>query len=403
MTSPATEDASGQVADGVTLRSLVVPIFGPSVLFGVSEGAVLPVIALTAIDRGASTAVAALIAAMVGVGSIASNIPASKLAERIGERRAIAVASAISVVSLVLCVLPLGLVVLGLGVFGLGAASSVFSLARQMYLTEAAPHHLRGRALSALGGSSRIGMFVGPFLSAGAMRLWGLPAAYWVAAVAVVIAGAVAGRVPDVEVPDEIRLASSGTTTRDLLRDHWRTFVTIGLGVVLLSAARQSRQVVIPLWAHHIHLDPATTSVIYGVSGGIDALVFYPGGLAMDRFGRKYASATCLALLSVSFVVMPLTHTAWTLALVTLLMGFGNGLGSGIVMTLGADTSPRVGRALYLGIWRELGDVGTGGGPLLLSGLTAAASLGLSIVVQGVVGLAGALVFVRWVVNKPRR
>lgn len=386
---------------GAGLWAVVVPIFGPSVLFGMTEGAIFPVVALTAIDRGASTAVAALIAALVGVGSILSNIPASRLAERFGERRAMLAGSGVSVAGLLLCLAGGGLLPLAAGVLLLGVASSVFQLARQMYLTAAAPLHLRARALSTLGGSIRIGVFVGPFLGAAAMRVWGLAAAYWVAIATVCLAGIVAARVPDLEAPGQARAAPSTVTTRELLRGHGRTFATVGLGVTILSAIRQSRQVVIPLWAHHIGLDPATTSIVYGLSGGLDALVFYPGGLMMDRFGRKVAAVPCLTILSLSFLVLPATHGPVTLTLVSLLMGLGNGLGSGIIMTLGADTAPSVARALYLGIWGELADVGSGGGPLLLSGLTAAASLGLSIIVQGGLGLVGAAVFLRWVANRP--
>ncbi len=48
-----------------------------------------------------------------------------------------------------------------------------------------------------------------------------------------------------------------------------------------------------------------------------------------------------------------------------------------------------------------MADVGSGGGPLVLSGLTAAAGLGVSVLVQGCLGLVGAAVFLRWVVNRP--
>ena len=44
----------------------------------------------------------------------------------------------------------------------LGAASSVYTLARQSYLTEIVPPEMRARALSTLGGTLRIGMFTGP-------------------------------------------------------------------------------------------------------------------------------------------------------------------------------------------------------------------------------------------------
>jgi len=59
-----------------------------------------------------------------------------------------------------------------------------------------------------------------------------------------------------------------------------------------------------------------------------------------DRFGRKAVVIPCLALLSLGHILLPFTHAASTLFLCALLLGFGNSLGSGIVMTLGADRAP---------------------------------------------------------------
>lgn len=69
------------------LRSIAIPAFGPSLLYGVSNGAILPVIALSARELGASVALAGLITALIGIGSLFSNIPAGWLTGRIGERR----------------------------------------------------------------------------------------------------------------------------------------------------------------------------------------------------------------------------------------------------------------------------------------------------------------------------
>ena len=57
-----------------------------------------------------------------------------------------------------------------------------------------------------------------------------------------------------------------------------------------------------------------------------------------------------------------------TLLIAALVIGFGNGIGSGMIMTLGADYSPAVGRAHFLGVWRLMSDLGSTGGPALLSG-----------------------------------
>ncbi len=390
-----------------SLRAIAVTAYGPAALFGLAEGAMLPVIAASVIARGGSESTAALIAAMLGIGSILTNIPSGVLATRIGERRAMLAAALITAVALVLCLINLGrssesLVMYGAGVFLLGCASSVYSLARQSYLTELVPVDMRARALSTLGGSMRIGMFVGPFIGAGAMQLWGLAGAYYVSLVAIAAAAVIVVRVPDLELGEDHRRASLEVTTMSVLKRDWKMFLTLGSGILLLSMIRQSRQIVIPLWAAHIGLSAATASLIYGVAGGIDALTFYPAGKVMDLYGRRTVAVPCAAIMGLAMVLMPLTHGELTLMLVAVVMGFGNGCGSGIVMTLGADVSPAIGRPTFLGIWRELSDGGTSIGPLLLSAVTAAVSLGAGIAVSGGVGFLAAGALWLWIPKRSR-
>ena len=384
------------------LRSVAVAAYGPATLFGLAEGAIFPVIALSAIDRGATTSIAALVAALIGIGSIATNIPSGILATRIGERRAMLVASGITIIGLAFCLVDLSdhelsLLAYSFGVLLIGAASSVYNLARQSYLTEMVPPHMRARALSTLGGTMRIGVFVGPFIGAAAMHFWGLDGAYFVALVAIVAAAVIVYRVPELELSESRRAAAASVTTVGIMKQYWRLFLTLGMGVLLLSAIRQTRQIVIPLWAAHLGLAPSTSSIIYGVAGAIDALTFYPAGKVMDRYGRRWVAVPSTIVLGISFALMPLTHGATTLALAAMVMGFGNGIGSGIVMTLGADTSPAIGRPTFLGVWRELADAGGGLGPVILSAITALAGLAIGIEVSAVVGFAAAAALWAWI------
>ena len=387
------------------LRSIAVAAYGPATLFGLAEGAMLPVITLSAIDRGASTSIAALIGALLGIGSIVTNIPSGILTTRIGERKSMLAAAVATAAGLVLCVVNLGhstgsLLAYGGGILLIGAASSVYSLARQSYLTEMVPPFMRARALSTLGGTLRVGMFLGPFLAAGAVEIWGLAGAYYVSLAAIAAAAVIVFRVPDLEVTREHKAASAQVTSWGILTRYWRTFVTLGSGVLLLSAIRQTRQVVIPLWAAHIGLSPTASSIIYGVAGAIDVLTFYPAGKVMDLYGRRWVAVPCAIILGISFVLIPLTHGAITLAFTAMIMGFGNGIGSGIVMTLAADISPAIGRPTFLGLWRELGDAGSGIGPVALSAVTAVAGLATGIFASGFVGFAAAAALWAWI---PRR
>ena len=52
------------------------------------------------------------------------------------------------------------------------------------------------------------------------------------------------------------------------------------------------------------------------------------------------------------------------LLLAASLIGFGNGLSSGGMMTLGADLAPRDGLSAFLGLWRLIGDGGRLSGPV---------------------------------------
>ena len=175
------------------------------------------------------------------------------------------------------------------------------------------------------------------------------------------------------------------------MRSHAHVFATAGVGALTIGALRASRQVVLPLWADHIGLGPERVALIFGLWAAMDMTLFYPAGYVMDRFGRKFVAIPCLTILAVGQILVPLTHEFWSLALVGVLLGFGNGTGSGIVMTLGADFSPAVGRAGFLGVWRFIGDAGTAGGPLLVGAVAGLATLGAASVVIGAVGLAGAV------------
>ncbi|MBX3626312.1 MAG: MFS transporter [Rhizobacter sp.] len=376
------------------LRRIAVPAFGPSLLFGIGEGAILPILPLTARDLGGSVSEAALMVALMGIGSLLSNLPASVLTLRFGERWAIVAAALWAALGLVLCVATQHLGVFAAGCFMVGMSQAVFNLARQSYLSEAVPPEWRARALSTLGGVMRIGLFIGPFVSAAAVHAWGFVGAYGAGVVALLVAAAVAARIPDLEAHalPGTRLSFAAT-----LREHRHVFVTLGIGVMLVAAVRASRQAVIPLWADHLGLAPSVASLIYGLAGGIDMLVFYPAGKVMDLKGRRWVAVPSMLVMGTAMLLMPFTTGAWTLLLAAMAIGFGNGIGSGLVMTLGADHSPPGGRAHFLGVWRLMADLGSTCGPVLLSFVAGALTLGAGVAVTGLLALGGAAVLGYWI------
>ncbi|GIE74951.1 MFS transporter [Actinoplanes philippinensis] len=388
-------------AQGQTLRQLGPTVYLPSAVYSTGIGAVAPVIVLTATGLGASPAAAAVVAGLLGLGQISGSLPAGMLISRAGERRTMLTASAFAVPALLACMFAPSILLLGAAVALLGVCGSAWSLSRHAYLTEAVRPELRARAMSTLGGVGRIGTFTGPFLGAAAMHAAGLDGAYLVAIAGVGLATAVLIFLPPVPHDRAVPPGAERPTLRQVLRANQRTLRTLGLAVLLVGALRASRQTILPLWGVALDLSPATIGLIYGVSGGIDMLLFYPAGKLMDRYGRRAAAVPAMALLGIAHALLPLAGGVTGLTAVALLMGVGNGLSAGLVMTLGADASPSAGRAEFLGAWRLCSDVGQGGGPLLIGAITAAASLATAAVTVGGSGLLAAYLLHRWI--KPMR
>ncbi len=393
-------------------KSIAVAAFGPSLLFGLGEGAILPVVALSARHLGSSVAMAALIVTLIGVGSLLSNIPASIITLRYGERWAIVGAAAWGALAMLICIAFDNIGAFACGIFMIGMSSSIFGLARQSYLTEVVPVHYRARALSTLGGVMRIGLFIGPFLAAFAIHHVGIRGAYWTGLVALIAAAVLAARIPDLKEPaatvvdlanaapaalDRNAPPAPAPTLRSVARSSVNVFMTVGIGTMLVAAVRASRQVVIPLWAENIGIDVAMTSLIYGLASAVDVMVFYPAGKLMDRKGRNWVAVPSMVVMGTGLLLLPFTHGATLLLLAALLIGFGNGIGSGMIMTLGADYSPNPGRAHFLGVWRLLSDIGATCGPALLSGVTATLSLAAGIWSSSVLSFAAAGVLWYWI------
>ena len=251
--------------------------------------------------------------------------------------------------------------------------------------------------MSTLGGSNRIGLLIGPFAGAAAIHLWGERAAFAVAMGAAALTAVLLFVVPDLEVGrNRSDLPASSVSYTSVARAHRRLLLTLGTAIVMVGIVRGARSTVLPLWAEHLSVSPAATSLIFGFAAAVEVVVFYPAGKVMDHFGRLAVATPAMAILGAAMIMLPLTAGVTSLATVALVMGLGNGIGSGIMLTLGADTAPPVGRVKFLGIWRVLSDTGAAAGPVLVSLLATVWTLATGIVGVGAVGLLAAGSLMVW-------
>ncbi len=408
-----TEKADRRSA-GFRWRSIAAAVFLPTILFSTGEGALLPIIPVVATDLGASLALAGLVASLIMVGELIGDIPSGWIVTRIGERNAMLGGAILALVGVVCAALAREPWLLAAGTFLIGLATAVFALARHAFMTTYVPIHIRARALSLLGGVFRGGWFVGPLLATVVIRITGTGhAVYWVHAAACVAVIIALLALPD---PERAVARADPGPTRECadpsepdpadgliagLRRFAEVYLRVGIGSALLMALRSSRVAILPLWALSIGMAEADSTLVIGLANGLDFALFYVSGLVMDRWGRLWAAVPALLGLGVGHLALALTHeagsrTVWFIVL-AIVLGFANGLSSGVNMTLGADLAPRDRPAPFLGGWRFITDAGNAVAPLAISGLTFALSLPAAAAALGAAGLVGAWMLAHWV------
>jgi MFS family permease len=374
------------------------PVFTPSLLFGIAEGGLLPIIPASAQALGASLPTAGIILGLVMIGTLFADIPAARLINILGERKAMMSAAAFASLGILLASLATSLWVLGLGVFILGASVAVFGLARHSYLTEVVPYSHRARALSILGGVFRAGHFMGPLIGAALITLINLQAVYWNAVVFCALAALILIFIKPDRMPDTPATVPGGTWK--VAKRESKKLATLGVTSAIIGGLRTARLIGLPLWALSIGLPPATIALYMGIAGALDLALSYTSGQIMDRFGRRWSALPTLLGLSLTFSLLTLATDETTFLAVALLMSLANGVGSGIILVIGADLAPKGERNEFLASYRLLVDSGVAAAPLVISVVTALVGLSFAMFTVSGLGIVGALMAYRYV---PRR
>lgn len=379
---------------------LLLSVYAPTLLLSFSQGILTPVLPLYAQEFGVSVTLVSMAVAAAGLGTLVADLPAGLLLERTGRRRMMLIGTGSLAFSLfIIPVAGLFAVLLAARVLA-GIGTALWNISRLAYLTDVTEVYARGRAIAVFGGVNRIGTFMGPAVGGFIGSLFGLAAPFYVSAA---LAGISFG-LAYVFIRETGPTTDSKETARwrlmlAVVRTHWRDLTTAGSAQVFAQMIRTGRQLIVPLYGSNVlGLDIAAIGTIVSVSAAIDMSLFLPAGFLMDRLGRKYASVPSFLVMGIGMAMIPLAHDFTGLLIATGVVGLGNGLGSGTMMTLGADLAPSYAVGEFLGAWRLIGDVGNAGGPVVVGAVAdviglVAASFVLSGI--GVVAAGTLLLFVR--------
>jgi MFS family permease len=277
----------------------------------------------------------------------------------------------------------------------IGTGHALVHVSRQSQVVEIVPDQYRARGLTTLAGIWRIANFVGPVVGALVIHSFGLRAAYVFAAAAMLVGGIALLMARERRSPAHAPQPPRVSPAR-VIRENRRVLGTLGLAVALTGAVRGARIVALPLWAAHLGLPDGTASAVFAVSAAVDMVLFLPAGLVMDKWGRRWIALPSTLLLGLGLVALPFTAGVATLTVAAVILGLGNGWGSGLLMTLGFDVAPAEGRQVFVGLWMVLQDAGGLVGPAIVS-LGALASLPVGILAVGAIGVAATGLLARWI------
>ncbi len=353
----------------------------------------IPLLALYARYLGVGDAGAAFIVGLVGFGILAFNIPAGQLIAMHGSRKVLLFSTGAETMFALGAALAPAPWFLAIMAVGMGMSQTTFFVARLSFSKTSIPAMHRGRALSLIGGENRLGYLLGPIAGGFIAQVFG----YRYAFIAYTLLMACTWVSVFLWVPKDAQAAKPEAWTPaqsiSIIRSNAKVFATAGAAIIILQLMRTARQALIPLVANSLGLSVSRIGMVIGLMFFVEIILVYPAGVIMDRWGRKAAGVPCLLFLASGLSLLPFAHNLPMLLLAVIVAGIGNGLGSGINMTLSTDFAPSVNPGRFIGVWRFIVDMGTMSGPFLVGAITSAFSLSGASMIVAAIGFCGAGIF----------
>lgn len=370
------------------LRQLVVPVYLPWAMALLGGGIVLPVLPLYLEDQGLSLTMVGAVIGATGIGSAIGGLPASAFGARAGNDRLNFVAlvvQAATVAALGFTSVALALLVLRVA-YGVGQAGGGQS--RQVYISRSVDGRVRGRVMSLVGGTHRFTLIIGPLLGGWVFERWGAEEVFVLSGLVtsigllwIVLPG---GRDPlDRPEPDD-----RGAVAPALWR-HRRLLARAALGPMLVMAARDGRYVVVPLIGDRLELSGAEIGALVAVGTAADFLLFPVSGFVMDRFGRLFSMVPAFSLMAFGLLLLGLADTATQAVVAGIVIGVGNGLSSGAMLTMVTDLAPDDARGPFIAGFNMASASGHLVGPVIVGWAADAIGLGASAIALAIALVVG--------------
>lgn len=380
---------------GTVLRPFVLPLYLPSLCNAIMMGAQNLIIPLYLNEIGFSIEQIGLAVGAFFFGMMLWELPSGILLNRFRLKSIMfagVILMAVSSIALIAVTALVPFVALRL-VAGMGMA--MFTLSRHTFVTVRSENESRGSVLSWVGGTARIGRVFGPLAAGTLATALGLTSGFWLmGCMAGICALCIALFVPREATPMKTVRHKTLDDLGTVLRDHWRILTVAGIGQFFMQLIRAAPRTIIPLFGESLGLAYNLIGLVETIGGILDTSFFWTAGPIMDRFGRKFAIVPSIIMQSIGLILIPFTGGFITLALANSLIGLGNSISSGTMMTLASDLAPADTRNAFLSLFRLSSDFGISAAPNLVGLIAGLFTLATSGVAIGLLGFVGAVMFI---------
>lgn len=390
-----------------TIKAMALSVYVPTLILRFCRGMLIPVLPIYALSFGVSEIFVGLAVGIMGIGTIVGDIPAGMLAARYGVKRTMQIGLGCIALPMLMLAFVNSYFAFLLFYFAAGVGVALWNIALHGYMAHEISTSQRGKSIALLGGLGRVGSFLGPaiggliatrYSESMVFALFAILTAVTIFFPSRYLQASTDGSTSSTDGHEAKPVRHHGAIEQirylfSILRQDARVLGAAGIGQLFAQTIRSGRQIIVPLYGDAIGLDLQTIGLIVSIAAAVDMSLFPIAGYIMDRLGRKFSIVPSFLIQGIGMALIPFTGGFAGLLAAASIMGLGNGLSSGTMMTLGADLAPSESTGQFLGMWRFIGDIGHAGGPIIVGGVTDLFALSPATFVVAAIGAAASLTF----------
>lgn len=344
---------------------------------------IIPTVPVLITHFGISAGIAAQIITALAVGRFVGMPFSGVVLDRLGTRAALLGGPVAACLAALLAASTPWFSVMLMFVFVIGAADSIWTMAREMAGIDLARQDQRGRVLSGFHGVHNMALAIGPLVGGVLAESIGFRAVFVAfaacAAASVPLAFAIPSSRPS-QNPQVLTGSVRGWGVASLVRrlrgliDLFNqidprlraTYVVVVFATLTSFIHRITLQSMLPLYADsQLGFTPTQIGLLFSVMGIFISLMILPAGFIIDKVGRKWATVPSTGIPALVFLFIPFSDSFYQLAVLVSFMGVANGLSLGSLATSTYDVVPASARGRLQAARRTIAEIGAVCAPLL--------------------------------------